>query len=188
MTSLAEQQLTIRELIKGRFADTPDDPYLTRVAGSAGLAMIREIAIWWRAQNIEAGCIWTSLLLKRRGIFEQRVEVFFHRSLGSAFIEDTVEDFLSDFTHDADSLTAAVAAFELAVLKAKGGDDREFRITWDRPQNECSRILHREALCRQRTLASDLKLTCAAEFLDSFAANPFGDAWSARNGRSVELK
>lgn len=133
MTSLAEQQLTIRELIKGRFAGTPDDPYLTRVAGSAGLAMIREIAIWWRAQNIEAGCIWTSLLLKRRGVFEQRVEVFFHRSLGSAFIEDTVEDFLSGFTHDADSLTAAVAAFELAVLKAKGGDDREFRITWDRP-------------------------------------------------------
>ena len=48
MTPLEIQQRGLLDLIKSR-GDPPADAYLRSVAGSPQLAMLRTIALWWRA-------------------------------------------------------------------------------------------------------------------------------------------
>ena len=84
-------------LIKGRGAP-PDDPYLQRVAGSRELAMVREIALWWRTFQLEAQCRFTSRLLKRLGSFQALVAAYFDNNATSPFVEELSLGFLRDAT------------------------------------------------------------------------------------------
>ena len=59
MTQLERQQRGLLDLIKNRGVP-PEDPYLRQVANSRELEMVREIAIWWRAFQIEDQCRFTS--------------------------------------------------------------------------------------------------------------------------------
>jgi len=61
MTQLEQQQRGLLNLIKNRGLPT-DDVYLRQIAGSRELAMVREIAVWWRAFQIEDQCHFTSRL------------------------------------------------------------------------------------------------------------------------------
>jgi hypothetical protein len=131
MTRLELQQRGLLDLIKGRGAP-PDDPYLRRVAGSRELAMVREIAIWWRAFQLEAQCRFTSRLLKRLGCFDALVMTYFNNNPTSPFIEELSRDFLSSLCTHHDRLIRAVSQFEYAFLKAKGGSADTFEILWDR--------------------------------------------------------
>src|SRR2546430_17476346 len=55
MSSLERRQRGLLDLVKNRGSAT-GDPYLHRVANSRQLAMVRKIALWWRAVSLEAQC------------------------------------------------------------------------------------------------------------------------------------
>ncbi len=131
MTGLELQQRGLLALIKGRGAP-PGDPYLQRMAGSRELAMIREIALWWRTFQLEAQCRFTSRLLKRLGTFPSLVAAYFDKNATSPFVEELSLGFLRTLrTHD-DPLVRAVSQFELGFLQARSGGDESFEILWDR--------------------------------------------------------
>jgi hypothetical protein len=131
MTQLELQQRGLLDLIKSRGAP-PADPYLAKVAHSPGLTMVREIALWWRAMQLEVQCRFTSRLLKRINRFEATVAQYFDTNPTSSFVEELSRDFLRSLQADADSLVAAVSQFEYALLEARRGSTESFAIRWDR--------------------------------------------------------
>jgi hypothetical protein len=131
VTRLEAYQRGLLDLIKGR-GDPPADPYLQRVAGSAELAVVREIALWWRAFQIEAQCRLSSRLLKRLGCFETRVAAYFDGNATSPFIEVLSRGFLRSLDAHDDRLVRAVTQFEFALLEVRSGSDQVFEIDWDR--------------------------------------------------------
>jgi hypothetical protein len=131
MKELEAQQRGVLDLIKGRSV-SPDDPYLRCVANSHGLAVLREIAIWWRALQLEARCRFTSRLLKRLGIFHKLVEDYFDNNAIPPFVEDLSRDFLSLLSAHTDPLVLSVSQFERGFLEARAGSAEAFEVLWDR--------------------------------------------------------
>jgi hypothetical protein len=130
MTGLELQQRGLLALLKGR--SSPDDPYLQRVAGSRELAMVREIAIWWRAFQIEVQCRFTSRLLKRLGSFSPLVTAYFDNHATSSFAEELGPGFLETLRMDGDPLIRLVSQFEYGFLRARSGSNESFETLWDR--------------------------------------------------------
>jgi hypothetical protein len=135
MTQLELQQRGLLDLIKSRGAP-PSEPYLVSVAGSAGLGMIREIAIWWRAFQLEAQCYFTSRLLKSYGQFDALVSAYFKENATSPFVEELSRDFLLWLQAEGDSLIRSVAQFEYAFLEVRGNSDAVYEVLWDRNPDE----------------------------------------------------
>ncbi len=131
MTSLERQQRGLLALLKGR--DCPaDDPYLQLVAGSRQLGMVREIAVWWRAFQIEVQCHFTSRLLKRLRLFDRLVADYFDNHATSPFVEELSQGFLESLRMHDDSLVRVVSRFEYGFLKVRSGSDELFETLWDR--------------------------------------------------------
>ena len=135
MTPLELQQRGLLDLIKKR-GGPPSDAYLSTVAESAGLEMIREIAIWWRELQISAQCYFTSRLLKRLGIFEAMVTDYFNESATSPFVEELSHDFLLFAEEHGDALVRSVAQFESGFLEARAGSTKVYDVLWDRHPDE----------------------------------------------------
>ena len=131
MTQLERQQRGLLDLIKNRGLP-PDDAYLQRVAGSPELAIVREIAIWWRAFQIEDQCHFTARLLKHRGSFDTVIASYFNQNRTSPYIEELCQDFLNSLRSHDDPLIRAVAEFEYAFLRVRAGSPESFEICWDR--------------------------------------------------------
>jgi hypothetical protein len=131
MMSLELQQRALLHLLKGRGAP-PDDAYLQHIAASRELAMLREIAVWWRIFQIERQCRFTARLLKRLGRLDQTVTAYFDRCATSPFIEELSRDFLRTLHDHPDPLVAAMSAFEYAFLEVRGGSTDSFDVIWDR--------------------------------------------------------
>src|SRR6478672_773667 len=93
MSNLERRQRGLLDLVKNR-GGAPCDPYLQRVADSRGLAMVRKIALWWRAVSLEAQCRLTARLLKKIGCFDAQVASYFDRNATSAFVEELSLGFL----------------------------------------------------------------------------------------------
>jgi hypothetical protein len=175
MTQLERQQRGLLDLIKNRGVP-PEDPYLRQVANSRELEMVREIAIWWRAFQIEDQCRFTSRLLKRCECFEDVVVTYFNNHRTSPFIEELSQDFLNSLVDDPDWLIRAVSQFELALLKVRAGSAECFEVLWDRyPENvilaleESSRLPPPESGCVYRMrIGRDLPRTvvCTREYTD----------------------
>jgi hypothetical protein len=140
VTSLELQQRGLLDLVKGRGAP-PSDPYLQKVAASAGLEMVRYIAVWWRVFALESQCRLTSRLLRRRGIFEQTVEAYFNQNRTSTYIEQLSWDFLSSLMSCEYPVLRALAQFEYAMLKAQAGFAETTEILWDRHPDRTVRAL-----------------------------------------------
>jgi hypothetical protein len=135
MTQLERQQRGLLNLVKNRGVSA-EDAYLREVANSRGLEMVREIAVWWRAFQIEDQCHFTSRLLKRCECFEDVVVTYFNNHRTSPFIEELSQDFLNSLGDHPDRLIRAVSEFELALLKVRAGSDECFEVLWDRyPEN-----------------------------------------------------
>jgi hypothetical protein len=135
MTQLERQQRGLLNLIKNR-GEPPEDAYLRQVANSRGLEMVREIAVWWRAFQIEDQCRFTSRLLKRCECFEEVVVTYFNNHRTSPFIEELSQDFLRSLGDHHDGLIRAVSEFELALLQVRVGSAECFEVLWDRnPEN-----------------------------------------------------
>jgi hypothetical protein len=132
MQTLEEQQHALLDLIKGRGGEPPDDPYLAEVVRSPGLAMVREIALWWRALPLTVQCRFTSRLLKRMSRFDEAVAAHFRAHATSNFVEEFSRHFLHMLASQSDPLLAALAQFEYALMEARDGSSESFEICWDR--------------------------------------------------------
>ena len=131
MTPLEIQQRGLLDLIKSR-GDPPADAYLRSVAGSPQLAMLRTIALWWRAFQLEAQCPFSSRLLKRLGRFDAMVAAYFDHHATSPFVEELSLNFLVLVSADTDPLVRSVALFEYALLEVRAGSSETFEVQWDR--------------------------------------------------------
>jgi len=130
-SSLELQQRGLLDLVKNR-GGVPEDPYLRRVHGSRELAMVRKIALWWRAFALQAQCRVTAPLLKRLGCFDALVGAYFDTNATSPFVEELSLDFLASLHRHDDPLIRAMAQFEHALLAARGGSKDDCEILFDR--------------------------------------------------------
>jgi hypothetical protein len=172
VTELEAQQRGLLALIKGRSAPA-EDGYLAQVTGSRELAMVREIALWWRAFQLEVKCPFSSRLLKRLGRFEALVAAYFDNNATSPFVEELSRDFLALLGVDEDPLVRIVSVFEHALLETRDGSSVVFEVVWDRHPDRFFRALNQggdipsgETGRRYRMrIASDLPhvVTCTME-------------------------
>jgi hypothetical protein len=131
MMTLEAQQRGLLALIKNRGA-SPADPYLRQVQDSPQLAMVREIALWWRMFALEAQCRFTSRLLQRSGIFQKTVASYFDNHPTSPFVEELSADFLRSLHAHPDPLLRAVSQSERVLLQCKAGSNDTVEIIWNR--------------------------------------------------------
>ncbi len=131
MTTLETYQRGLLDLVKSRGAP-PTDPYLSLVASSPGMVVVREIAVWWRAFQIAAQCPLVSRVLKHAGLFEGTIEQYFSGHRTSPFVEELTDDFLRFLGKQADPFLRSVARFERALLTARAGSDAVQEIHFDR--------------------------------------------------------
>ena len=136
MPSLAEHQRAMLALMKGRPVPPSADAYHARIAPSRELALLREIAVWWRLLTIEGACPSAARLLKRLGIFDSSVERFYRDENVSPYIERASEHFLRHTAGHDDPLVRATIAFETALFRIRRREAGPFTIDWDRnPEN-----------------------------------------------------
>jgi hypothetical protein len=173
MTRLERQQRGLLDLIKKRGAPS-DDAYLQQLTGSRELAMVREIALWWRRFQLEDQCPFTSRLLKRLGAFEAMVATYFSQNATFPFVEELSRDFLSWLRNDRNQLIQAVSQFERALMEVRAGSAETFEVLWDRHPDLVLRALdqgselpapEQECLYRMR-IDRDLPhmIACTREF------------------------
>jgi hypothetical protein len=129
--NLEDYERGMLSLIKGRGAP-PDHPDLQAVAVSPGLAVTREIALFWRRFGIQTQCRFTYRLLTRLGAFESLIASYFDSNPTSPFVEQLGLSFLRSLEDHEHALVRAVAQFELAVMRVKGDGTGAFEILWDR--------------------------------------------------------
>jgi hypothetical protein len=130
MTSLAEHQRALLDLMRGRAPAARGDPYLARVAGSRELAFLREVSLFWCAVGVRSTCPWTARWLDRQGAFNDAIVAFHSGEDVSPYIETAGRQFLARFLTHPDPLAAALAAFELALLRVQAGETGVFRCDW----------------------------------------------------------
>ena len=129
--NLMTLQRTLQQLVRGSYETSPaDEPYIRTVAVSAHLTMVREVVQWWRAYGVGRFCVLTATLLKRRGVFDDTISAFVRTEPITPYAEELGETFLSYAGRQPEPLLAAVAQFELALVRAKKGDDTERTIPW----------------------------------------------------------
>jgi hypothetical protein len=131
---LAAHQRALLELIENGASPAPAgdrDAYVDEVAASKGLRVLRDIVASWEAYDVRRSCPLTAIALSRTGRFEEAVRgISFGAS--SAFLESRAMRFLDEMARDGDALIAAVARFELALMRVRQGDARQHVIEWDR--------------------------------------------------------
>jgi hypothetical protein len=131
VNSLEYRQKGLLDLIKGRRVDR-SDPYLERVARCRELAMLSEIAVWWRKLHVASQCRFTARLLKRFGTFDTLVLQYFNNNATSPYIEELSLGFLSALGKHADTMVRAVSQFEWAFHKVRAGSGDRYEVCWDR--------------------------------------------------------
>jgi hypothetical protein len=135
MTQLERQQRGLLDLVKNR-GTVADDGYLRQVAGSRELAMVREIALWWRITQIEGQCPFTARLLRRLDLLEATIADYFSENATSSFVEELSRDFLRAQRAHGDPIVRAVSQFEYGLTEARAGSTETFEVRWDRhPSN-----------------------------------------------------
>ncbi|PWT96873.1 MAG: hypothetical protein C5B51_32605 [Terriglobia bacterium] len=127
---LARQQRDLLELIKSGTLRRTGDPYIEKVAHSPHLAVLRDVVLSWRAFDVERTCRLTSALLQQRGWFDDAIRFFAATADISPFVERLRDTFLEQMAANADPLVAAVAQFELYLIKVKLGDPGEYTVEW----------------------------------------------------------
>ena len=132
--NLADEQRRIAALITGRAAEREDeDGYVAEVARSRQLALLREIALWWRSFAVDRYCPLTAAVLKQVGAFEGTVAGFVRSRDSSAFIEEVGGAFLEHVLRGPhDEMVLDVARLESALISVRFGDTAEYELEWSR--------------------------------------------------------
>jgi hypothetical protein len=131
MSALELHQCGLLALVKNRGGPS-DNPYLRRVANSRELAMVRQIALWWRAFAIGGRCRFTARLLKHLGCFDVLVASYFDHNPTSPFVEELCLGFLSSLNNHRNRLIRDMSRFEQALLTIRAGSYDTYEILWDR--------------------------------------------------------
>ncbi|MBI1807674.1 MAG: hypothetical protein HYR76_11545 [Ignavibacteria bacterium] len=129
---LAALQKKLLHLLKSRYEVTAeDDAYIRSIAQSIHLGLVKEIAVWWRMLGIEQYCPLTSSLLKQQHLFDEIVKEYFNNHAISPFIETLGIAFLDELSCHQNTLIAATAQFERALIKVKLGDSACYTVDWE---------------------------------------------------------
>src|SRR5262249_38617687 len=107
------------------------DAYIRAVAQSPQLEVVREIVLQWRVYDVRRTCILTARLLDRRNLLGETVRAFARQRRISPFVDAFGGAFLEEMGRHEDRVVAAVAWFELALLKVKRGDPGEYVVDWE---------------------------------------------------------
>jgi len=129
---LKTYQLRIKQMLKGEWQPAPGkDAYFNELYHSKNLAIVKEIALWWRAFQMEQNCPLASGYLKRCDTFDAAIEAFYARHNVSPYVEKAAGQFLtflSGWTDD--RATKTLAEFELAYIRAKMGQPGTTTFYW----------------------------------------------------------
>ena|ERR1051326_7871918 len=129
----------MRDLIRG--LAVADDPYIITASKSVGLDVTRDTIAGWRRLRLDRNCRLTTAALKQRGLHD---EVFASIESESPWVEELSDAFLEAASAQADTLVAAVARFEQAILR---DDDVERWIDWPcNPYDVLAALLGGEAI------------------------------------------
>ncbi len=131
MTTLETYQRGLLDLVKNRKL-LQTDPYLRRVENGPEIAIVREIAIWWRAFQIETQCPLVTRVLKHYGCFNQTVAQYFDSNRTSPFVEELTHHFVVSLSEHADPFLRSVCQFEHALLRVRSGYGEAKVILFDR--------------------------------------------------------
>lgn len=124
-------QTHLLSLIKSKEYTGEDEPYLHLVQHSQHLKIMRSIIFQWKAFEIQQYCVFTTALLKRKGLFDEAIQNFIEKTRISPFIERSGFLFLEEISNHSDTLIASLAQFERALLSIKQGDGTTYVIEWD---------------------------------------------------------
>lgn len=166
MTSLAEHQRALLDLMRGRALAPCDDPYLARVAGSRELAFLREVSLFWCAVGIRSTCTWTAQWLDRHGSLDEAIAAFHSGEDVSPYVETAGRRFLARFLAHADPVAAAIAALELALLRVQAGETGVFRVDWDRNPNAVIRALRTGDVLPEAEPGRVYRLEISSDFVE----------------------
>lgn len=132
MTSLGLGQLQtgLLQLIKGRPTAVADS-YLSEVARSEALVLLREIAASWRATSIQRTAPLTTAMLERRGYLGAELIALIRAPDLGPFHRDVRNRLFASAANHHDPLVAAVARFERALIGvAEGTLECAIAIEW----------------------------------------------------------
>lgn len=116
---LPSYQRSLRRLVIGESARADDPPYARGLAGSTGLAVVREVIGFWRAHALERYCVLSASWLKRQGRFEAEIGRFIASGEFSPDVAEAGQQFLRQLSHDSDPLVQALARFEIALHETR---------------------------------------------------------------------
>lgn len=162
--NLQHFQENIKGLLKETWLPTAvDDPYFKKIHQTRELAMVREIAIWWRAFQLENFCPITSRYLKRSQTFEALVAHYYQTHNVSPFIEEAGIDFLSfSLKSQSDKMLHAIAQFEQAMIKVRKGSSQTFQCLWDKNPYEVLAAIFEEKPLPEKEKNIRYEITIAA--------------------------
>lgn len=143
MLTLQEQQRALRDLLRGLPVDLRDDPWLSIVAESRGLSLVKETADWRRRLQLESRCRSTTRLMKRLGCFDSWMEVLFAQQNPPPGTEELTTQLLVSLRIHENPILRSVAAFELACLASAAGGRSTAVVFWDRNPDAILQALDR---------------------------------------------
>ena len=125
---LAAMQRGLADVLRG--GDPPaGDAYVSAVAESHGITVVREILRSWREVMIRRACPMTVVLLQQRDLFQDALSVFLRHGSPPS-IDEIALVFLDLAAGSADPLLAAVAQFERAMIRTCHGDAADHIVVW----------------------------------------------------------
>ena len=128
---LAAHQRGMLELVRGRRPPPHQlDLYLSKVASSKGLSIVRKIVAQWQIYDVRRSCPLTATALGGGRRFERIVrQVRFE--LSDAFPESRARAFLTH-AEACGGVVGSVATFELALMEVRSGGGLPRIVDWDR--------------------------------------------------------
>ncbi|MEO1259758.1 MAG: hypothetical protein AAFZ15_13280 [Bacteroidota bacterium] len=167
---IATFQQNIKHLLKeGRLTAAANDVYFKKLKDSESLQMVKEIALWWRAYLLENYCPLTAGLLKRDHLYDRAIASFYKHNNVSSFIEEAGQSFLGYMAKGTEgALVTALASFELALIRVKGGDQNTYSVAWSVNPYDILHALFSEGPLPEKD--GDTYLTTISRELDGFFA------------------
>lgn len=127
---LQSYQRSLRRLVIGGAATPDDTPYAQGLAGSTGLAVVREVIGFWRAHALERYCVLSAGWLKRQGRFEAEISRFIASGEFSPDVAEAGQQFMRQLSRDSDPLLQALARFEIALHETRTDPGQYRSVDW----------------------------------------------------------
>jgi hypothetical protein len=138
---LASHQRILLGLIRSNYeVGRDDEDYFQLVARSPDLEEARGNIFLWRVYVLERTCVLTVALLRQRDLLDTALQAFIRSRNVSPFREYQPTLFLASLAAHPDPLVVSVSQFELALMKVREGDTKDYAVAWQvdpRPVLHC---------------------------------------------------